>query len=91
MRFDSREAIVHGIIAEQEEVSLTAVQKAYDAVHREKAIIAIGCQTCHKAYGSREGAGHRQIEERHFVKARDRSLRKGKLLPGKSTETWLLL
>ena len=46
----SREAIVHGIIAEQEEVSLTAVQKAYDAVHREKAIIAIGCQTCHKAY-----------------------------------------
>jgi hypothetical protein len=50
MRFDSREAIVHGIIAEQEEVSLTAVQKAYDAVHREKAIIAIGCQTCHKAY-----------------------------------------
>jgi len=64
----SREEIVKRIIGAKKEVDFEYVVNEYEQLHRKRAIIAIGCQECHKAYSARFANCKKVIPDKFFIK-----------------------
>ena len=63
----SRKEIVESIIGENNDVDFEDVVKKYEEIHTKEAIVAIGCQVCHRNYGTTKENSRREIQDHHFV------------------------
>ncbi len=67
---NSREEIVRQIVGDKNEVEFDYVVLEYRRIHREYAIVAIGCKKCHNQYGTDVISSARNIPDEFFIKAK---------------------
>lgn len=64
----SREESVRRIVGNRKQINFDYVVAQYEQLHRDQAIIAIGCQKCHADYGTNAENCRRVIPDENFIK-----------------------